>query len=314
MSETLFTVGPPPHRRAPTSISQINYAYLLALLPATVVGVVSFGFTGAQAAMPSHVAGILGTLLKELGFEPGVLKIVGAAGVIGLAMGLGVLVEYLTQVLMRQPYHAVNGHGALMGLLLALLLPPTVPWWVLAIGIVMTIVVGKQIYGGIGGYPFHPALVGWLVLMLSWPHHVYPVGAMSIASAHPATIYFTALGGLMLLALGYARWQITVGMLAGVAVAGFIFHLVYPNQPGFYAQLTSGTVMLGAFFIATDSTTSPVNPIAMLIFGFLIGAMVVLIRVYGTWPDAVPFAILMLNLLNPILDRIRPKPLEVLVS
>ena len=97
-------------------------------------------------------------------------------------------------------------------------------------------------------------------------------------------------------------------------MAGFIFHLVYPNQPGIYAQLTSGTVMLGAFFIATDSTTSPVNPIAMLLFGFLIGAMVALIRVYGTWPDAVPFAVLMLNLLNPILDRIRPKPLEALVS
>ena len=311
MGPPRFTVGPPPHRRAVTSIAQMNYACILALGPAAVVGAVSFGFTGAGNAMPDYVGGRLGILLLELGLGPEVLKIAGALGVLSLAAGLGILVEYLAQLAFRQPLHALNGHGALMGLLLAMLLPPTVPWWVLVVGVTVAIVAGKQIFGGIGAYPFHPALVGWLALTLAWPRHVYPVGAASIAAAHPATIYFTLLGGIMLAALGFIRFRIALGMLLGVAVGGAVFHQVYPETvAGFYPQLTTGSVMLGAFFIATDSTTSPVNPPAMLLFGFLAGATTMLIRVYGVWPDAVPFALLLLNLLHPILDRIRPRPLE----
>ncbi|MBU0754410.1 MAG: RnfABCDGE type electron transport complex subunit D, partial [Planctomycetes bacterium] len=148
-----FTVGAAPHRRSRTSITRMNHAFILALLPAAFVGAIAHAF-GPNAATMSTPTGpfsrIIELLVEELGMNAGVLWLVGALGIVLAAIGLGILIEYLCQVMMRQPYHATNGHGALMGLIMAMLMPPTVPWWVLFIGIVVTIFVGKQIFGGIG--------------------------------------------------------------------------------------------------------------------------------------------------------------------
>ena len=84
------------------------------------------------------------------------------------------------------------------------------------------IFIGKQVFGGVGGYPMHPVAVGWLVLLLSWPNHIYAVDAASIASAHPLGIVATALGGIALCAFGVVRWQLPTAVLLGVFVSSLV--------------------------------------------------------------------------------------------
>jgi electron transport complex protein RnfD len=310
-----FTVGSAPHWRSRTSITKMNMAFILALVPTLFAGAIAHSF-GSRAVEINAAFGPVNPIVKllvvEMGVDSGVLWLFGILGTVLLALGVGLMAEYLIQIVMRQPYHATNGHGALMGLLMALLSPPGIPWWMLALGIFVAILVGKQLFGGLGSYPMHPAMVGWLILLLSWPHALYPVGAASIGAPEPGVVFVTALGGLALCWLGYVRWQTPLGVLLGVAV----FTLIFGGslKGGIYEQLTSGHVMIAAFFIATDSTCSPANRLAVFLYGILVGALIMLIRAFGVWPDAIPFAILLANLLNPHLDRIRPAVRRVVVA
>jgi len=305
---TRFTVGAAPHWRTRTSITRMNLAFLLALLPTAFAGAVVHAF-GSRDVEVTGAFGPLNVLLEtgvaEMGVGSGALWFFGILGTLLLGMGVGLAAEYGCQVAMRQPYHVTNGHGALMGLLLALLCPPGIPWWVLVLGVVVAVFIGKQIFGGIGGYPMHPAMVGWLILVLSWPRELYTVGAGSIAAPNTAVIVVTAIGGLGLCLSGYVRWQIPLGVLAGAAVGSVAFGAEL--QGDVLTQLFTGHLMLMAFFIGTDSTCSPANRLAALLYGLVMGLLVMLIRAYGIWEDAVPFAVVLANVLNPLLDRIRPK-------
>ncbi len=303
-----FTVGEAPHWRTRTSIRRVNVAFILALLPTALLGAVVHAFGSRNVELEATIGAVSPVLeagAREMGVGAGPLWFFGILGTLALGMGVGLLAEYLAQVLMRQPYQATDGHGVLMGLLLALFSPPGVPAWVLAIGVLVAIFLGKQIFGGIGSYPMHPAMIGWLVLLLSWQHYIYPVGAASIATPDHAVVLVTALGGLLLCGLGYVRWQIPLGVLAGVALFSALFGASLDG--GVMKQLLSGHVMLAAFFVATDATSSPANRLAALIYGLFIGLIIVLIRAFGIWPDAIPFAILLGNVVNPLLDRIRPR-------
>jgi len=303
-----FTVGSAPHWRSRASITKTNLAFIVALLPTALAGAIAHSF-GARAVKIDAAFGpvnpVLKTLVVEMGVNSGVLWLFGILGTLALAMGVGLFAEYLIQVVMRQPYDATNAHGALMGLLIALLCPPGIPWWMLGLGIFLAILVAKQLFGGIGSYPMHPAMVGALILLLSWPHAMVPVGGASIGAPFGSVVVVTALGGLALWLFGYIRWQTPVGVLLGVAVFTILFSGALKG--GIFEQLSQGHVVLAAFFIATDSTCSPANRLAVFLYGFLVGALIMLIRAYGVWPDAIPFAILLANLLNPQLDRIRPR-------
>jgi electron transport complex protein RnfD len=286
----------------------MNMTFILALLPTGLAGAVAHSFGERNVELnaafgPLHP--LLETLVVEMGVNAGVLWLFGILGTLALGMGTGLLVEYACQLLMRQPYHATNGHGVLMGMMMALLAPPSVPWWVLVLGVGVAIFLGKQIFGGIGGYPMHPAMVGWLILLLSWPHHLYPLGSASIAAPHVAAVVTTLLGGIVLWLTGYIRWQIPAGVLAGTALAALLFRNALGGT--FLDQFLTGHVVLAAFFIATDSTCSPANRLASLLHGLFTGFLIVLIRAYGIWPDAVPFAVILVNVLHPLLDRIRPR-------
>jgi len=310
-----FTVGPGPHWRTRSSITQMNMAYIVALAPVVLVGAIAHSFgdrAGEMKSAAGPLAGLIETLVQEMGVNTGILWLFGIFGIVALGMGVGILAEYICQVLMRQPYHATNGHGALIGMIMAILMPPTVPWWILIFGVIIAIFVGKQIFGGIGGYPMHPAIVGWLVLLLSWPNHIYPVDMDSIAAPHLAAIIATAAGGVTLMGLGYIKWQIPISVIAGVAVSYFIFQ---NDLSGNLAdQFLVGHVALAAFFLATDSTSSPANKTAMVIYGLGLGFLIILIRAYGIWADAVPFAVLLMNVLNPLLDRIKPRIKRVVIQ
>jgi len=282
--KTLLTVGPAPHWRTSYGLARMNYAFIVALLPAIVASVLAQGDNAGKMA---------------------------AVGLLALGAGLGLLVEYLTQVFFRQPYLALNGHGILMGLLMALFLPVSVPVWVLVIAIICGIVVGKQLFGGIGAYPFHPTMVGLLVVLVSWPHHVFPIAGMTLGASSPLVIYLTAAGGAALVLMGHSRWEAPVAVLAGIFVSAFLFRTAFPEIASPVDQLLTGHVMLAAFFVAADSTSSPVNRIPLIMFGFFVGVMIMLIRVFGIWPDAIPFAVLFMNIVAPLLDRIRPRYVEV---
>ncbi len=303
-----FTVGFAPHWRTRSSITKMNIAFILALLPVVLTSA-AVQFYGTQAvnldASFGPIDAILKAVLIGVGLNAGFLWFSGVLGMALFGLGVGLLVEYLCQMFMRQPYYATNGHGALMGLLVALLMPATVPLWVLFIAITSAIFVGKQIFGGIGDYPMHPAMIGWLIVLLSWPQYINPIGAVSIAAAHPAVIVVTLIAGIVLWMTGYIRIEIPAGVLIGVAV----FSLILQNSlgGGIIEQLMTGHVMLAAFFLATDSTCSPANRLARWIFGIGTGAMIVLIRAYGIWPDAIPFAIVLMNVTYPIIDRLKPR-------
>lgn len=311
-SKPMLTVGVAPHLRSRATTARWHYSAILALLPTVFLGAVGHAF-GERATELATSYGPLNRVIRllviELGLDSGVLWFFGILGTVALAMGFGIFVEYATQVAMRQPYRALDGHGALMGLLVALLLPPTVPWWTLFAGIVAAIVLGKQLFGGIGGYPMHPAAVGWLVLILSWPNLVYPVGAASIATATSWSVLATLAGGLALWLAGAIRPQIALGTLLGVAV----FSLVFAPQleGGIAAQFLSGNVFLAAFFLAPDPTCSPANRRPMWVYGFGVGFLILLIRAHGIWPDAVPFAIVLMNAVTPLLDLWRPRVLAL---
>jgi len=341
--QKMFTVGPPPHWRAKNSVHQMNYAFILALAPAALIGAIAYSF-GDDAITHVGWGGGLWTdflrlMVDEFGVPAGVLNLAGPLGLLALGAGLGLTAEYAIQVAFRQPYHATNGHGALMGLIVAMLLPPTVPWWVLVVGVVVAILIGKQIYGGIGSYPFHPALVGWLIVLLSWQNHVYPVGMESIAAMHWVAIYVTAMGGLALVALGHINYRTPIAVILGVVIGSVAFYLITPEnalwaQRNFQLSLSSGTpllsfklgagspitqlitghVMLAAFFLSTDTTSSPANSIPQWLFGIGVGVTIMLIRTYGVWPDAVPFAVMLMNVLSPLLDKIRPRPVKVVMQ
>jgi len=310
---SLYTVGVAPHLRSSSSIAVLNWTMVLALLPTAIAGAVSHAYGQASVAPAgmdlTNMSPALTAVARELGVEAASLWFLGIMGTLTLALGLGMLLEYLTQVLMRQPYRALDGHGALMGALLGLMMPPTTPWWVLVFGILLAIVLGKQLYGGIGAYAMHPAVVGWLILLLSWPHHLYPIGSASIAAASVWPVGATLAGGLFLWWQGHIRPQIPLAALASIAIFSLLFAARLQGGP--LDQILDGHVMLGAFFLATDATSSPANRRVLWIYGAGFGFLTVLIRAFGVWPDAVPFAVLLMNILSPLLDRIKPRMREV---
>ncbi len=310
----LYTVGVAPHLRSRTSIAALNWTMVLALLPTEIAGAVGHAYGSASGGQVDlgTMSQTLTAVASGLGVEAASLWFLGIMGTLTMALGLGMLVEYLTQVLMRQPYRALDGHGALMGALLGLMMPPTTPWWVLFFGILLAIVLGKQLYGGIGGYAMHPAVVGWLILLLSWPHHLYPIGSASIAAASVWSVGATLAGGLFLWWQGCIRPQIPIAALASVAVFSLLFASRLNGGP--LDQILDGHVILGAFFLATDATSSPANRRALWIYGAGFGFLTVLIRAFGVWPDAVPFAVLLMNILSPLLDRLKPRMREVRAS
>jgi len=302
-----FIVGSAPHWRMRRHLTHHHIAFILALLPAVLASAVSRFFDPAATrsdAVSGPFSDLILSLMAELGLNAGFLWFSGVIGTVLLGLGLGLLVEYLCQVMMRQPYLVVNGHGALMGLLVAMLMPPGVPIWILALALIVTIVIGKQVFGGIGYFPLHPAMVGWLVILLSWPRYIYPLGDSTIAGAHLAVVGLTLIGGLGLCAAGYIRFHIPIGVLVGVAL--FSILLQGRLEGGIWDQFLSGHVMLAAFFVATEPTCSPSNRLAMVLFGIGTGCLIVLIRAFGIWPDAIPFAVLLMNILNPLIDRLRP--------
>ena len=306
-----LVVTPAPHIHDGTSYSRAMYAYIIALIPAALYAVSVYGMHAAR--------------------------------VMGVAIASSMISELVIQKLFKKPVSISDGNALLMGLLMAFILPPSVPWWLVVVGCFFSILVGKQIFGGKGGNTFHPVLLGWVTLRFSWTDYInysygsinynlnfsieYPlhilkkIGTAGIAGLNymdmflgkqvggvgASAVLLIMIGGLFLIALGIISWRIPVSYIAGVAATALVFWLANPQKfadPIFH--IVVGNVMIGAFFFATDYSSSPANKLAMLIFGFGCGFFTVIFRILSNNPNGVFFAILFMNILFPLLDKIRP--------
>ena len=262
--------------------------------------------------------------------------------------------EFLIQkYLMRSKVTVTDLSAAVTGVLLALNLPPTAPWWVVVIGSVVAIGVAKMTFGGLGHNIFNPALVGRVFLLVSFPvimtdwtvpsswfrpgvdavtgatplslvkeglaqgmtveqilsvHPDLTYGQMLFAraggSAGEASALAIVLGFIYLLVRRVIRPHIPVTIILTIAVMTGIFWLIEPSQytdPLF--NILTGGVLLGSVFMATDYVTSPMTAKGMVVYGIGIGVITVLIRFFGSYPEGVSFAILIMNSLVPLLNK-----------
>ncbi|MDD3310640.1 RnfABCDGE type electron transport complex subunit D [Pseudodesulfovibrio sp.] len=307
--EPLLTVCMPPHVHCGRTIKGYMRETLLALLPAAILAVFAFG--------------------------------VGALRVMALSCAVAVAAEAALNRLFKREQSVDDLSALHTGLLLAFLLPASAPWWLVTVGAAASILLGKMIYGGLGANPLVPPLVGWALCRISWPtfmdtnatmlnldlpaplQQLKYFGLDAVRSVDPLSLLSgnqlgglgevqvaaVLAGGLYLLLRRHIRWEIPASFLAGVAATAWTYQLIDPATyaPPLFHLLAGGTVF-GAFFLATDPASTPVGRIPSLLFGLMAGAMVIVIRVYGVYPDGVPFAILLANLFTPLLDRIRPRP------
>ena len=271
----------------------------------------------------------------------------GAAGVgvLSLSISTAILWELLFNYISKQEVSIGDGNAALIGLLFAMMVPATMPWWAVLTGTFFSVIIGKQIFGGIGSNPFNPALIGVSILMISWKHlfdfdeallnydfdflMLYPIAALKhfgveAVDKFELSNFFLGfqsggigttcglaiiIGGIFLILKGYIRWEISLSFFLGIVITALIFNISDPTKyAGPIFHIFTGYTLLGIFFLATEDSSSPVNMIPMFIYGAGCGLMTILIRNIGAFPDGVVYAILLMNLLNPLIDKIRPKP------
>jgi electron transport complex protein RnfD len=313
MNNKKLTVSHAPFWHDGDSLFKKNLNFIIALLPAAIFGVLQFGAP--------------------------------ALGVLALSVSCAMLWELIINAVSKKPFTIGDLDSALIGLLFGMMLPAVIPWWVVAVGTFVAVFMGKMIFGGIGANPFNPALLGMAVLMLSWKMFfdfntayvnyefdftalaplvavkfqgagtdLFPLGDLFMGrevGAIGATFSLgLIIGGIYLILRGYTRWELSVSFIAGILVTAFLFRLVNPESyAGPWFHLFSGYTMLGAFFLITESSSSPVQQIPMLIYGFLAGFMIILMRNIGMYADGTVLAILLMNIVNPLLDNIRPTAL-----
>jgi len=304
LEERKLVVSAAPHIRAPETTSQLMLWVIIALAPVTLAGLYVY---------------------KLLAVQTIAMSVIGAVGS-----------EALMQKLLKKPITIYDGSAALTGLLLALTLPPKLPWWLPLVGGITAVLLGKVVFGGLGHNIFNPALVSRAVLLLSWPQFLTkgsfkliavdtvtkatPLYIMketragnlhAIASSFYKYLFLSnssgaigeisalmlIIGGVILIWRRVIRWRIPITFLATVAV----FSLVLNADPLFY--LLAGGLLLGAFFMATDYVTSPITPRGQIAFGIGCGFITVLLRFYSGLPEGVMFAILFMNSLAPLLDK-----------
>lgn len=241
------------------------------------------------------------------------------------------------------------------GLIFPLILPPTLPLWMVAVGVMFGVFIGKELFGGTGRNVFNPAIVGRVFLALAYPSQMTtwaPVGKgifgnmlsyvtpasvqaaeavdgittatpLGLAMAGETTSFFDVflgsvsgslgesstlmvlIGGIFLLLTRVSNWRTVVGILASAAVMAGTLRAVNPDTyaPAIWS-LCVGGLMFGAFFMATDPVSSPITNAGKWAYGIIIGIVTILIRNFSAFPEGMMFAILLGNIVSPILDEI----------
>ena len=321
-----------PHAHNKTQTSWVMQQVLLATLPGVLALTYFFGF---------------GTLVNII-----------------WAAILGASIEAVMLMIRKKPvsFYLKDYSAMLTAVLLAIAMPPYSPWWVVLIGMLFAIAIAKHLYGGLGYNPFNPAMVAYVILLISLPVQMTqwaaPVGAdgasfiglqaaflnnfgfAPIIDAHTMATPLDVLkqnksltmdqlfeansqfgrfaglgwewvnfgfliGGLYLLSRQIFTWHAPVGFITALTLVSLIGYQSGGSESGGSPlfHLFSGGAMLGAFFILTDPVSSAVSNRGRFVFGACIGVLVYIIRVYGNYPDAVAFSVLLMNFAAPFIDH-----------
>ena len=280
-----------PHVRSRDNTQRLMLNVIISLLPCVIAGIYYFGWR--------------------------------ALLVIGVSVASAVAAEFVWQTLAHQKVRIDDLSAVVTGLLLGLIVPPSAPWWMMVIGSVFAIIVVKQLFGGIGDNFLNPALTARAVLLASWPALMtsgYNVGKFDAVSGATPLLSGASICDLLVgkvpgaigetckiaILLGFAyllitrtiRWEIPVITLATACLLGWALG---------YDPLTtvlSGGLLFGAVYMATDYVTTPMTRFARVLYSVGIGVIVVLIRKFGSYPEGVTYAILLMNIAAPLFDRI----------
>ncbi|MCE1195152.1 RnfABCDGE type electron transport complex subunit D [bacterium] len=306
-----------PHSFTQISTSRLMLSVIIALVPATVYGVYLYGFS--------------------------------ALALVAVSIVSAVAAEYAFRKLIKAPTTIGDFSAVVTGMLLALILPPTTPLWMAALGAIFAIVVAKEFFGGLGANPFNPALIGRAFLLMSFPAAIttwtMPNGLALAADATSAatplallkqgkalsdvatyfgasdtgaflrqlfmgyragslgesSIFLVLVGGIFLILLGVSQWIVPASVLGST----FLFAWIFGMNP--LIAVLSGGIAFGAFFMATDYSTRPLTPLGQIVFGAGIGFITILIRKLGGYPEGVTYAILIMNVVTPYLNKLRVK-------
>lgn len=277
--------------------------------------------------------GIMGDVLISL--FPGVIAAVLIFGtrsllVMAVSVGTAVLCEYICRRAMKRENSISDLSAAVTGLLLALTLPAQIPLYVVILGAAFSVVVAKQFFGGIGCNIVNPALAGRAFMLISFAAQFascQPTAPDAVTGPTPLAPGYT--GGLSYLELAVGQYGGAMGETCKIAIAiGLIYllirrvitwriptamlgsamllALIIGRDPVF--EILTGGIAFGAVFMATDYTTSPLSAWGQIIYGVMCGVLTVLIRAYGAYPEGTMFAILIMNIVAPLIDKLlRPR-------
>lgn len=308
----MYNVSSSPHVRSKDTTSRIMLYVIIALLPASLFGIYNFGFH----ALLLIVLTILSCVVSEWAFNK----------------------------ITKRKQTIKDLSAVVTGLLLALNLPPTLPWWMAILGGVFAIIVVKCLFGGLGQNFMNPALGARCFLLISFTgpmtsfansRYYISQGMDAISSATPlaalkagesvntmdmligripgtigeTSVIAILIGAIILILTGVIDLRIP-----GTYIVTFVIFILLFGGHGFdgnyvVAQLCGGGLMLGAFFMATDYVTSPITPTGKIIFGIVLGILTGIFRIFGASAEGVSYAIIFSNLLVPLIERITiPKP------
>ncbi len=303
--KSLLNVNSSPHLKHPDTTSSIMLDVIIALLPASIFGCILFGWRAAVLLITCVAAAVLS--------------------------------EFLWNKVLQKPNTIDDLSAVVTGLLLAMNLPAKTPFWMAAIGSVVAIIVVKQMFGGLGHNFANPAITARIVMMVSFPavlgnigNYLLPLDTISSAtpldflsksaSEFPETLtlknlffgfeggcigetsaFLLIIGGLYLTARRIITPTVPLTFIGTVALLSFIVG----DNVG--VSVFGGGLMLGAIFMATDYTTSPTTELGKLIFGIGCGVITFVIRKFAALPEGVSYAILLMNILVPYINRISLK-------
>ena len=293
----LLNVSSSPHARSNVLTQNLMFDVAIAMIPAPVYGVYQFGLT-ALCILLVTIAG-------------------------------SVLSEYVYESLMGRPVTVMDGSALVTGMILGLNMPPEIPLWIPFLGSIFAIIVVKQLYGGLGQNFMNPALAARCFLLISFANQMsgsafkldgvstatplsvmknggtVDVAAMFVGKI-PGTIGEVSvvallIGAAYLLYKKVISIRIPAAYLISFAVFVFIFG---QHTPAFVlAHLCGGGLIFGAFFMATDYVTSPITPKGQIVFGILLGVLTGLFRLFGGAPEGVSYAIIISNLMVPLIEK-----------
>ena len=294
----LLNVSSSPHVRCGVSTKNLMYDVAIAMLPATIWGVMQFGIRSLIVV----VATVLSCVLSE----------------------------YIFETLMHKPVTISDGSALVTGMILGLNMPPAIPIWMPILGGIFAIIVVKQLYGGLGQNWMNPALAARCFMLISFAQAMTQFsepGTDAIASATPLA-EIKAGGTYDLAAMFIGKIPGTIGEVSVIALLiGAIYMVVRkvisPVIPLIYigtvfvftflfggfnltyslSEICAGGLIFGAFFMATDYVTSPLTPKGQIVYGLILGIVTGIFRLWGASPEGVSYAIIFSNLLVPLIER-----------